>query len=82
MKVFYGSKFLRSFAKLPKDIQAEFRSREQIFRENPFDPRLKTHKLKGRGEWAFLVTYTIRVIFIWKTDVVLLVSIGDHSIYG
>lgn len=38
---------LRNFL---KDIQEEFRVRERIFRDDPFDPRLKTHRLKGRNE--------------------------------
>lgn len=81
MRVFYSPQFLRSFEKLSKDIQDLFRAKEIIFRNNPFDPRLKTHKLKGKDEWAFLITYKIRIIFNWKKDIVALANIGDHSIY-
>lgn len=81
MKLFYSPQFLRSFKKLPFEIQAEYRLKEYIFRENFFDPRLRTHKLKGRAEWSFLVTYKIRVIFLFKKDEILLVNIGDHSLY-
>ena len=81
MKVVYSPRFLRSFEKLPRDIQEDFRFKESLFRQDPFAPRLKTHKLKGRGEWSFLITYHIRVIFIFQKDLALLVNIGDHSIY-
>lgn len=81
MRIFYSSKFLRSFEKLPAKIQDEFRRRETIFQQDPFDPVLKTHKLKNRSDWAFLVTYEIRVIFIFEKDVFKLTNIGDHSIY-
>lgn len=81
MKIIYAPKFLRSFEKLSRDIKGEFRNRENIFRENQFDSRLKTHKLKGRGEWSFIITYKIRVIFIFEKDCALFVNIGDHSIY-
>lgn len=81
MKVIYAPKFLRSFEKLPSDIQEEFRIRERIFREDPLDPRLKTHKLKGKDEWAFFITYQIRVIFICDKGIAQLINIGDHSIY-
>lgn len=81
MNVYYSSKFLRSFIKLPPDVQDVFRVRDLIFRRDPSDPRLKIHKLKGRDEWSFLVTYKIRVIFLWEKDAVRLVNIGDHSIY-
>lgn len=81
MRILYSSKFLRSFDKLPAKIQNEFHRREIIFQQNPFDPVLKTHKLKNRSDWAFLITYEIRVIFIFKKDVFKLINIGDHSIY-
>lgn len=81
MRILYSPKFLRSFEKLPKDIQEEYRFREIIFKQDIFDPRLKTHKLRGKDEWSFLVTYKIRVIFIFEKEYILLVNIGDHSIY-
>lgn len=81
MRIFYSSLFLQSFRKLPVKIQNEFRRRENIFKQNPFDPLLKTHKLKGRNDWAFLITYEIRVIFIFGKDEFRFLNIGDHSIY-
>ncbi|KKS15906.1 MAG: Plasmid stabilization system [Parcubacteria group bacterium GW2011_GWB1_41_6] len=81
MRIFYSSRFLRSFKKLPKNIQDLFRVKESVFHRNPFDSQLKTHKLKGSDEWAFLITYKIRAIFILKGDIIILVNIGDHSIY-
>jgi mRNA-degrading endonuclease YafQ of YafQ-DinJ toxin-antitoxin module len=81
MKFFYSPKFLRSFTKLPKGIQNEFRLREVIFRKDLFDSRLKTHKLKGKNEWSFLITHKIRAIFIFENKTILFVNIGDHSIY-
>lgn len=53
MRIFYSPKFLRSFGKLSEEIKNEFRQKEFIFRQNQFDPRLRTHKLRGRGEWSF-----------------------------
>lgn len=81
MRVFYSPKFLRSFSKLSKSIQNEFRLREAIFREDLLDPRLRTHKLKGKNEWSFLITHKIRVIFIFENKSILFVNIGDHSVY-
>lgn len=81
MRILYASVFLRSFGKLPVKIQDEFRRREAVFRQNPFNPLLKTHKLKGRSDWAFLVTYEIRVIFAFEKDIFRFLNIGDHSIY-
>lgn len=81
MKILYSSRFLRSFEKLPVKIQSEFRRREDVFRRNPFDPILKTHKLKGRSDWAFLITHEIRVIFIFGKNIFRFLNIGDHSMY-
>ena len=63
MKVAYARKFLRSFRKLPSDIQDNFRKKEKLFRKEPFHFQLRTHKLKGREEWSFLITYSVRVLF-------------------
>ena len=81
MKVAYARKFLRSFRKLPSDIQDNFRKKEKLFRKEPFHFQLRTHKLKGREEWSFLVTYSVRVLFLWEKDKVIFINIGDHSLY-
>lgn len=53
---------------------------------DPFHPRLKTHKLKGRldGLWACWVAYDCRIIFLFETepggeDVIVLVDLGSHD---
>jgi addiction module RelE/StbE family toxin len=55
----------------------------EIFTDNPFDARLKTHKLTGRlqGLWAFSVAYDCRVIFKFSdgNKSVLLIDIGSHE---
>ncbi|MGQ9619216.1 MAG: type II toxin-antitoxin system RelE/ParE family toxin [Candidatus Aminicenantia bacterium] len=46
---------------LLKDIERTLR----LLVEDPFDPRLETHKLKGKlsGSWACKVSYDLRIIF-------------------
>jgi Uncharacterized protein conserved in bacteria len=54
----------------------------ELFSKNPFNPKLRTHKLTGRleGLWAFSVAYDCRVIFRFLTkDEVLLIDIGGHD---
>ncbi|HNS01894.1 MAG TPA: type II toxin-antitoxin system mRNA interferase toxin, RelE/StbE family [Anaerolineae bacterium] len=54
---------------------------------NPFLPKLKTHKLKGRldGLWACTVEYDCRIIFFFASDpdeeedVIVLVDLGSHD---
>jgi len=84
MKIFYRSRFEREFKKLTKKIQNLAEEKEEIFRKNPFDLRLDTHKLHGplRTFWAFSVDYKNRIIFEFcDKNSVRFYSIGDHNIY-
>lgn len=47
MKIVYSSKFIREYKKLPSLVKDQAEQKEKLFREDPFDPRLRTHKLKG-----------------------------------
>lgn len=37
--------------------------------------------LRSFNKWSFLITYKIRVIFVFENSDVLFINIGDHSIY-
>jgi len=54
----------------------------EMFTKDPFQSRLRTHKLTGKleGLWAFSVTFDCRVIFKYlsKTEI-LLIDIGGHD---
>ena len=84
MKIYYSSKFEKEYRRLPIKIKLLAEKKERIFRKNPFDPRLKTHKLIGRLKVyrSFSVDIHYRIIFeqidkktIWFH------SIGTHEIY-
>jgi len=77
-------RFERNYKKLPKEIKEKAKKKEKIFRENPFDLRLKTHKLHGKETevWAFWIDYFYRIKFIFLSDEeVLFLDIGTHEIY-
>ena len=85
IKVGHAARFLKSLKRLPRRIQDKAEECHNIFRANPFDPRLDTHKLHGRlqGFWAYSVDRRYRVIFIFKdAHVVMYYDIGLHPIYG
>jgi len=65
MKIYYSSKFASEYKKLHLKIKKIAEKKEQIFRKNPFDSRLKTHKLKGslKGFFSFSVNQKYRIIF-------------------
>lgn len=84
MHIRYSPKFARQYKKLPRNVQERAERREAIFRADPFDPRLKTHKLHGTQDdfMAFSVDYSYRIIFKFQEDnFVVFYEIGDHSIY-
>ncbi len=84
MIINYTSRFIKDLKKLSKEKQKLAIVREKYFRKNPFDSRLKTHKLSGKlqGYWAFSLTFSDRVLlrFIKKEEVIFY-KIGSHDIY-
>lgn len=84
MKIFYSSKFSREYKKLPLGVKKLAEKKEAIFRKNPFDPSLKTHKLKGVlfGFYSFSINLKYRIIFeTIDSNVIWFHSVGDHAIY-
>ena len=84
MKIFYSSKFAREYQKLLLRVKKIAEKKEQIFRKNLFDPKLKTHKLKGnlKGFLSFSVNQRYRIIFeLVNSNTVWFHSIGEHSVY-
>ncbi len=83
--IYYSSHFARAFKSLPADVRGEASRRERIFRNDCFDARLKTHKLKGSlaKYWSFSVNFSYRIVFEFIGEgEVAFVDIGDHGIYG
>ncbi len=84
MKIIYSSKFDKEYKKLPLRIKISAEKKEKIFKKDPFDPSLKTHKLTGKLKeyYSFSIDYQYRIIFeIVKKDVVWFHSVGTHTIY-
>lgn len=64
------------------NLEARFRERVTIFQEDPFDPKLRTHRLSGplKGLWSFSIDYDVRVVFSFLApERVLFVDIGTHK---
>lgn len=83
-----------SFRKAFKKRTGEDKNlQEQIFEvlnelaRDPFQPKLRTHKLSGKlkGLWAYWVDYDCRIIFTFKIDpdtkreMIVLIDIGTHD---
>lgn len=81
MDIEYSSRFKRSFKKLDRQLQIAAWQKLEIFKQDQNDPRLKTHKLQHTRYYAFSITYKIRVIFLTLNETIILVNVGDHSLY-
>ena len=85
MDIYVSSKFKRAYGKLPSELKSKAKQKEKIFRKNPFDLRLKTHKLQGKYKnyWSFSISGTHRIMFDFASgDKVVFINVGDHDIYN
>lgn len=84
MELYYSSKFIKSYKKLPKRIKSLSEKKETFFTKDPFNKSLETHKLHGDfvGFWAFSVNKNYRIVFDFLAEnVVRFYDIGTHDIY-
>jgi len=78
------SKFKKSYKNLPKNVKDKAQEKEKIFRIDPFNSQLDTHKLHGKYKdyWAFTIVGQYRIMFSFtEKDVVDFINIGTHEIY-
>jgi hypothetical protein len=79
--------FWRNFAKLTPQQQESARRAFLIFKQNPFDPRLRPHKIHklsaryGRTIYAAEIEANLRVAFYVEGATVVTIDIGSHDIY-
>ena len=79
--------FWRSFYDLSPSQMDSTRRAWKIFKQNPFDPQLRAHKIHrlsayyGRTIYAVDIEADLRAVFFIKDDCVVTVDIGTHAIY-
>ena len=87
MKFRASETFWRNFYELSSNQKESARRAWQIFKENPFDSRLRTHKihrlssLLRRTVYAVEIESDLRVVFYLDGETVRTVDIGTHEIY-
>ena len=80
-------KYWTTFYRLSAAQKESARKAWKIFKENPFDPRLRTHKIQslsaqyGRTIHAVEVEGDLRSLFYLNGDIVVSLVIGTHRIY-
>jgi mRNA-degrading endonuclease YafQ of YafQ-DinJ toxin-antitoxin module len=79
--------FRRAVAKLNPQQKRSAATAYKIFKENPFDPRLRPHKIHklsaayGKTVHAVQIEGNLRAVFYVEGDTVWSVDIGTHAIY-
>ena len=84
MKIIYSTKFAKEYKRLPLKVKKLAEKKEIIFRKDPFEPSLKTHKLTGKLKeyYSFSIDYQYRIIFEFaKKDVIWFHLVGTHEVY-
>lgn len=86
IEIGFSSSFKRAYKKTIKgktELEQKFWQRIEIFKANPFDERLKTHKLSGKLKdlWSFSIEFDIRVLFHFiDENKAMFVNIGKHDV--
>ncbi|MHB1688283.1 MAG: type II toxin-antitoxin system RelE/ParE family toxin [Ignavibacteriaceae bacterium] len=86
----WSSSYKKAFKKLIKNdptLKNKILTTMGLLQQDPFIPKLKTHKLKGilEGNWACSVDYDLRIVFdfiknqITDETEILLINVGTHD---
>ena len=86
----FSSSFKRAFKNSIKrrpDLKPKIEDKLKLLSADPYNPILRTHKLKGKlsGAWACSVEYDCRIVFSFEknqetqTEEILLIDIGTHD---
>lgn len=90
MQLVWTSAFSRAFKRLVRQnpqLRPQIQQTLEKLLADPFDPSLKTHKLKGdlEGRWSCSIDYSNRIIFRFKTNLdsgeeeIFLLVLGSHD---
>jgi len=83
-RIYYTTTFDKEFKNLPGRVKKLAVKKETFFRENPNNPRLRTHRLTGKLKdfYSFSINYQYRIMFKFEKDgSVVFIDVGTHSIY-
>lgn len=84
MNIFFTTNFRRTYKKLISKsdvLKSVFHQHMELFAENPHDPALKDHALKGKlkGTRAFSLGYDLRALYRKEKDIYVFFDIGTHD---
>lgn len=83
MKIIRRARFKKAYKYLSKKQQLQVNKALRLFMQNPKDPSLKNHSLKGAmiGKRSIVAGFDLRIIFKEEDGylIVILLSVGSHN---
>jgi len=83
MKIIFERKFIKNLKKLSSENRKRVNTAIKIFEKDPFDSKLRNHKLFGRYEGlrSFSAAYDLRIIFREQDGyvTVMMINVGTHD---
>jgi len=86
MKIVLSNDFKKRYKKLKSNEKRKLAERLVLFEEDPKNPILNNHQLRGphKGYYSINITGDLRAIYeLVKKDTALFIKVGTHSeLYG
>lgn len=85
MVIKFDKRFAKQYDTANLKIKNAFQNRLKLFRQNPFNPTLNNHSLKGKysGYRSINITGDLRAIYKRIGENIIFVTIDSHSnLYG
>lgn len=83
MKIIFKKTFIKQYAKLDEAKKLSVDSTLRTFLENPQNPQLKNHALKGKllGKRAISAGFDLRIVFQVQENYLLVevLAVGSHN---
>lgn len=83
MKNVKSDEFRARFKKLPQAIQRQSTEAFHRFKENPYHPGLRFHRLRTKDPWwSASIGMHYRAVGLWEGDTIFWDFIGTHEDYN
>jgi addiction module RelE/StbE family toxin len=85
MQLAYSNTFIKQAKKLPPEVRRKLQARIVLFSENPLNPTLRNHALRGRYKdyRSIDVTGDVRALYLQQDNQAIFDVVGSHSqLYG
>ena len=83
-RIMYQPKALKQYSKFPNDLKDAYKQAFSLLADSDNHQKLKVHKLHGelKDSYAASVDYAHRIVFKYYKDAIVVVLVGNHSIYN